>query len=390
VLFKAFFLFIAGVFAFALISVLIGLLFSGMGIMPFRHYLLGGIWQNLMAVLSLVLFLCIPVIALLTWLIRRIIGVRSRNNYLGYIFGTLWTLGWISLIIFITMMVNNFRSRASVENEIALAQPAGGKLIIKAEEGKVNYYGSDWFGFNWDNNDGPFYGLNEDSVMMTTVRINIAKSPDSMYHLHQVKFSRGNSPMTAKNLAGQVQFSSRQADSILYLPRGFAITPAQKFRNQQVLMIIEIPVGKRIVMDENVGDYRWFNIEVNHRNRGWNIDWNDDWDDSFSWSRNVEYTMTENGLKRTDNKVDGNEQQDNNEKPRTEKGGEYRYRNNKDSFPGKNSKSKMKAKESTETIKESSEIIETGKAEPVAMATPKAEAENDPSYLSNIVLTILY
>ena len=86
VLFKAFFLFIAGIMAFALIMVLIALLFSGVGVFPFKNYLLTGFWQNFLAWSSLFLFLGIPVLALITWLIRRIVGARSRTHYLGCMF----------------------------------------------------------------------------------------------------------------------------------------------------------------------------------------------------------------------------------------------------------------------------------------------------------------
>ena len=370
VLFKAFFLFIAGVISFALISVLIGLLFSGVGIMPFRNYLLGKNLQNFFALLSLVLFFCIPVIALLTWLIRRIMGVRSRNNYLGYIFGTLWVIGLFSVFTFVAMMLSNFRTRASVQDVINLSQPSGGKLIVKAEQGKVSYYGSDWFGFNWDN-DGPFYSLNEDSVMMTTVRVNLTKSPDSAYHLIRIRFSRGNNPEIAKGLAGMIQFDTHQSDSILYLPQGFAITPEEKFRNQQVLIVVQIPVGRKILVDRNVDDYHWFNIEVNHRQRGWNIDWDGDWDDTFSWNSNVEYVMTETGLKRNDSG-------ENIEKKRPEKGNGYRYKNKKDSFPEKEDKEGMIPENRKEPVKQVKEIQEDPQAEPISMAKPKLEKEVEP------------
>jgi len=198
VLFKAFFLFFAGILAFALIMFLIGLLFSGAGAFPFRNYLLTGPWQNFLAWTSLVLFLCIPVVALLTWLIRRIMGIRSRNNYLGYAFGSLWVMGLISFIIFISMLLNNFRTKASVDEEITLNQPASGKIVISVAEEKVSYYGNDWFGFHWDN-DAPFYSLTEDSVIMNTVRVNIVKSKDSVYHVHRVRFSHGNNPVIAKD-----------------------------------------------------------------------------------------------------------------------------------------------------------------------------------------------
>ncbi|HLZ87328.1 MAG TPA: PspC domain-containing protein, partial [Puia sp.] len=74
VLFKAFFLFIAGIIAFSLIMVLIGLAFRGDGLLHLKGYVLEGFWQNFLAWSGFFLFLVIPVIALLTWLIRRISG----------------------------------------------------------------------------------------------------------------------------------------------------------------------------------------------------------------------------------------------------------------------------------------------------------------------------
>ena len=373
VLFKAFFLFIAGIMAFALIMVLIGLLFSGAGTFPFRNYLLSGFWQNFLAWASLVLFLCIPIIALLTWLIRRIMGVRSRSNYLGYAFGSLWVVGLVCFIIFISMILSNFRTRASVDDEVSLNQPLAKKMIVRVAEEKTSYYGSDWFGFNWDENDAPFYSLNEDSVMMNTVRVSLVKSKDSDYHVHRVKFSHGNNPAIAKDLANEIQFNIRQTDSIIYLPQGFAITPNQKFRNQQVLVVVEIPVGKRIIVDRTVDDYHWFNININRRHRGWNIDWNNEWDDSYSWDSNVEYVMTEHGLERVDKKRDNQDEDDDNKNKPSDNG--YRYKRKVDSVKQKNTKDTTKIKAAAKVL----EPIDQKKVdEPVTQKSAVGEVHTNP------------
>jgi len=345
VLFKAFFLFIAGIMAFALIMFLIGLLFSGAGAFPFRSYLVSGVWQNFLAWTSLVLFLCIPVIALLTWLIRRIMGVRSRNNYLGYAFGSLWVIGLISFIIFISMLLNNFRTRASMEDELNITQPSTGKIIVRTTEGKVSYYGSDWFGFDWNNN-GPFYSLNEDSVMMNTVRVNFTKSQDSNYHVQRVRFSHGNSPAVAKSLASQIQFDIQQKDSFLYLPQGFAITPTQKFRNQQVLIVVEIPVGKRIIMNNSIEDYHWFNINVNRRHSHWDNEGDDYWSDYNPVASDVEYIMTDKGLERTQKIKEGSDEEDNDNTPHEG----YRYKGKTDSLKHKKIKDTIKPKATASVI----------------------------------------
>jgi phage shock protein PspC (stress-responsive transcriptional regulator) len=327
VLFKAFFLFIAGLIAFSLIMVLVGLAFKGDGLLTIKGYILTGFWQNFLAWTSFVLFLVIPVVALLTWLIRRITGVRSRSHYLGYTFATLWVIGLFSFIALAGMVVNNFRSRQHVEEDIKLFQPTHGKLIVKAIEGKNDYYDGDW----WFNVDGGrnwlFHNLSEDSLLLNTVRVNLEKSSDSDYHVQLVKFSHGNNSHIARQLAEQIRFTANQTDSILSLPSGFAILRGEKFRNQQVLVNVSIPVGKRILMNSNIDDYHWFTINVNNRHIRWSSRNSDDWEsdidgwesegrNSYPWTSNVEYTMTTDGLVRTDRKnIEREERKENEERP---------------------------------------------------------------------------
>ena len=356
VLFKAFFLFIAGCIAFALIMVLIGLLFRGGGILHLKGYILEGFWQNFLAWSGFFGFLVIPVIALLTWLIRRISGTRSRSHYLGYFFGTLWVLGLISVIVLAGMIVNNFRSRQHVEETVGLVQPPNGKLVVRTAVPSNRYEDTDWW-FDMDfGRNSPFYFRSEDSVQLTTVRVRLLKSDDSSYHVNLVKLSRGSDSRHASALANNIQFHAWQTDSTLHLPFGFSIGQGDKFRNQQVLVEVSVPVGKRILVSSSVDDYRWFNIRPGRRHIHWNdgSDWNLELDediddnDAYPYSTNVEYVMTPTGLTRTDhrsyddpdrnsrkhrrsNANDDDDQPENNARPKSDDngnkgGGGYRYK----------------------------------------------------------------
>lgn len=300
--FKAFFLFIAGIIAFSLVLLLIALVVSGVNVAPLKTFFLDGFWQNTLLWATITLFFGAPVIALLTWLIRRIAGVRSRNNYLGYIFGGLWTIGLIAGIFLMASVTKSYRSKTAVEEKVLLVQPAKGKLMVRVDENRNNYYGEDfWFGINWDSDDAPFVGVSKDSLLMKTVQVRIMKSADSAFHVQVVKLSNGEGTPQARSHAAAVSFvPQQQEDSVLLLPRGFVITSDHKFHNQQVMVIIEVPVGKRIQLDESLGDYNWFSVNVNSHRRRYRqtVDWNDDWNNDFDWSKNVEYVMTENnGLK---------------------------------------------------------------------------------------------
>ena len=304
ILFKAMFLFIAGIIAISLFGAFLGLLFGGMAFFPLKNFVLDGFWQNLMAWATLFLFLGVPIIALITWLIRRIIGVRSKNHYLGYVFGSLWLIGLVAAITLAGMFARNFKSRSLVENEITSAQPPNGKLFVDVVNNNVRYYGGDWFGIDRDD-DWPFYGINQDTLMINTVRVNVVKSKDSSFHIFKVQLSRGRNPEQARSLAEKINFNVLQQDSLLLLPRGFAISKDEKFRNQQVLIVVEVPVGKKIELDRSIDNYDWFDVNLNRR-RGWNTDWEVNWDRNFGWSSNVEFTMTPDGLERTD-RLDPNE-----------------------------------------------------------------------------------
>ena len=310
VLFKAFFLFIAGIIAFALITVLAALMFRGGGELHIKDFVLEGFWQNFLAWGAFFLFLVIPVIALLTWLIRRISGTRSRSHYLGYTFGTLWVIGLFATIVLCGMVINNFRSRQHVEQAIQLEQPSAGKLVVRTLRPINHYDDTDWwFDADWGRN-APFFPLDDDSVLVTTVRVKVVKSDDSSYHVTLLKISRGSSGSMARDLAGNIRFAVSQQDSLLNLPQGFTLARGDKFRNQQVLVLVSVPVGKRIQISSSVEDYTWFNIDPSRHHIHWDgrdNDWNNnDWDEDVSdvnaypWTANIEYRMTPTGLVRTD------------------------------------------------------------------------------------------
>lgn len=314
VLFKAFFLFIAGIIAFSLITVLAGIVFRGDGLLHLKGYVLEGFWQNFLAWTGFFLFLVIPVVALLTWFIRRITGVRSRNHYLGYSFATLWIIGLFCVIILGGMVASNFRARQHVEEGVSLAQPSHDKLIVRTTEAVNRYNDTDWWSDIDFGRHGFFYSLNQDSFLLSSVRVRILKSDDSSYHVQLIKISRGSSAAAAKETAGRIEFPVHQNDSLLNLPAGFAISSREKFRNQQVLVEVAVPVGKRILINNSVEDYHWFNIDPNNRHIRWNdrhgrtitSDWSDDDvndNESYSWNSDVEYVMTRTGLSRTDHNI---------------------------------------------------------------------------------------
>lgn len=292
ILFKAFFVFIAIIIAISLFAALTGLVFAGMVVMPFTDFILDGWGQYAIAATSLALVMGIPLLALATWLIRRIMGVRSHRHYLGYVFGGLWVIGLFSTITMCVTFANNFRTIATIEESYQIDQPSGNRLYINVSDERHKSAGSKWFADMEDIDEMPFYLIDNNTLWLNTVKIKVTQSPDSLYHVYESKSCRGNTTQEARKKAANITFGISQADSNLYLPNGFAISKKDKFRNQQVKMIIEVPLGKSIRFNEGTNRYNWFNISFNGHDR-LNIEEHNDGD---NYSSNGEYIMTTSGL----------------------------------------------------------------------------------------------
>ncbi len=296
IMFKAFFLFIAGVIAFALLVTLLAFMAAGVGVFPLKDFFLEGFWQNFFAWSTLLLFLAVPVVAFITWIIRRIMGVKSGNRYLGFTFGGLWFIGLICAGILAVSIARNFDTRARDKQEYSIVQPATGKIIVKVPDSKVQVYGRG----HWFKMDG-IMNMTDDSLFLNNVKLQITKSTDSVFHISAFKYSNGSNEAVALNNVKEISYGINQQDSTIWLDRGFSLKRGTRFRNQSVAVTIQVPVGKRIVITRSVNR----SLNYFHFNTGRN-DWDfeeEDWSTHYdSWSSDVEYIMTPGGLERVDKK----------------------------------------------------------------------------------------
>ncbi|MGZ8558367.1 MAG: PspC domain-containing protein [Chitinophagaceae bacterium] len=250
VLFKVFFLFIAGTIAFALFVAVIALIFGGIAWWPVNNFLWTSKWQQIYAWGTLIFFLGVPLIGLITWVIRRILRVRSRNSYLGWTFGFLWTIGWVAAILLVSSITKDFREYEHSDSAVAIAQPSFGKMIVAVSEPELEYTGR----FDWINDEGEGWDLSNDTLKLSTVKFNIKASADSAYHVSLKKYSFGRSEEEAMGRAEKINYAAYVRDSVLDLGSGYTIDKDSKFRGQQVEIEILVPVGKKIRFDESVNN----------------------------------------------------------------------------------------------------------------------------------------
>ncbi|HKC36278.1 MAG TPA: PspC domain-containing protein [Chitinophagaceae bacterium] len=348
VLFKVFFLFIAGAIAFGLFVALMAIIFGGVAWWPVNDYLWTNSWQPVYAWGTLILFLGVPLIGFIVWLVRRIIGVRSRSSYLGWIFGGLWALGWVSVILFVSTVVRETRYFEDADAlTIPITQPAN-KMTVMVSQPVLEFTDKAW----WIDSDAEGWSINEDSLKLSLVDFTVEKSADADYHVLLVKKSMGRSMNDAKTRAGQIQYSIESKDSILDIGNGFAISKNSKYRGQVIELKIQVPVGKKLRFDESIT--RKLNpveIKMNSRRSRLRRRIDIDYHDWFEYRTNVDYTMTENGTLVDPNKPKPAETSS---VPQN-KTGDYRYNDEQPSTTNSIEGQRKKVQEEQQKLKEMEE-----------------------------------
>ncbi|TDW99677.1 PspC domain-containing protein [Dinghuibacter silviterrae] len=297
-LFKIFFMFIAGIIAFSILASLIAVLFGSVGAYTLSDIFLQGFWAHFFFWATLVLFLGIPVVAIFYWIIRMITG-RKADNYIRYVFGSLWFLGFVSAFCLAGMIVRSVRDGNAVTDQASIAQPSHNKMIVRV---KNQSFGND--SWNWGVHMDGFMEAGDDNLLhIYDVRLNLGQSPDGDYHVAIRKRSRGNDPEDARSKAEQINYSFQQEDSILYLSRTFTLGQDERYRGQGVYVNLSVPVGKHIFLDESVDRLSEYKVRI-WKNK-WdnnNVDMDDGDYSNEDWETGVDYIMTKDGLVRADGK----------------------------------------------------------------------------------------
>jgi phage shock protein PspC (stress-responsive transcriptional regulator) len=323
---KIFAYFIIGCVCFGLVMALFALGVFSIGVFPLKDYILKGGWQNVFAWGTLILFIAVPIIGIITWLIRRIAKMRNNSRILNLTFGSLWTLGWICIILLISSIVRDFKSPSRLdEQNITLSNPQVNKLVVTSSSPTASkkYYGRNWIRFE------PFENIiDEDTAYVRNIYVEIVKATNDSFRVTMKKAARGNTRTEANNLANLIEFNVEQKDTVLQLEKGIAINKVDKFRNQAVIITVYVPVGKQIRINRGIG---W---PVHFGNGNWDRGWDNDYydwngEEDIRWQSDVDYVMKADGLYTlTGRKADGwndKKRSVNNDYNRNDNSDGYRY-----------------------------------------------------------------
>jgi len=323
-LFKVLAYIILGCIALALIVALFSLAVVSIGLFPLKNFILTDGWQSAFAWGTLIFFIAVPVVGIITFIIRRIAKMKSRNRMIRFSFIGLWILGIICFVSLITSVSVDFRRTSSInEEKIALSNANVKSLEVNSFANNRYNRSNSWLRFE------PFANFDDDTAYIGNVKIKLEKSPTDSFGVSIIKMCNGDSRRNADTLASLINFKVSQVDSLLFVDRAIAVNTTDKFRNQNVQLTIYVPVGHNIKVNKNMG-YNQIRVFGPWHDDDW-YNWNDD---GLYYKYGEEYIMKEDGLY-TLNGIPANKEDkyrdnwdnddDNNSSNSTQDGGNYRY-----------------------------------------------------------------
>ena len=240
-------LFIIGIvliiaFAVAWIAAIISLFFG----QPYLTYIFPE--QMLVAnlsVFSLFLMVGLPLISII-FLISRLLFATRVNPYMKRGVTILTVLAWVGFFASASYLSRGFHKGRSVE--VLTSSVEEDVLEIEFDQ---KY--QDIAGMELKIQGGNFELFENDEELVTkNIHLNFEKGKGDKITVKQRVYTRGESVAEVNQLAETLNYPLVLKDNKLVLPTHFVIPKGVKYRGQRVIIDINVPEGKSIVLDKNV------------------------------------------------------------------------------------------------------------------------------------------
>jgi phage shock protein PspC (stress-responsive transcriptional regulator) len=245
---------LVGVFVLLLIALLFMAMLgvSGLTIPIFisNQFLTGG--QQFWAMTSIVLLIVIPLIWILYHFIKWIFKIQHSSRPFNILVGCLFLAGIITTIITSVNIAREFTQQGKIRNTVELLNPTASVMMLKLMDDPK---------YDEDNNF-KFFTHNRGNLSVTTgsdlnfrtdnVSFTVQKATGDKFELVQIFSAKGSTEKAATESAQKIIYNFEQRDSMLLFSDRFPIPKGSMYRDQHVKLILKVPVGKSIYLDESM------------------------------------------------------------------------------------------------------------------------------------------
>ncbi len=213
--------------------------------------------------------LIIPLIGIIFSSVKYLVGIKKKTKYVSLFLGFLWTVSLFTVIYLGITTGRQFREEIQVTEKIEIAQPTNNTMYIMMDkpdkyplENNVfdaqSKHGHSIFkkDFWYEDENYGFFTISKDSFAFNHITVEIEQSLDSNFVVLINKSARGSNKPEAKQNAQETAYTILQpADSLLNIPSIVSIQSNEKWHNQQVKVIIRVPINKQVFVNSNLEYY---------------------------------------------------------------------------------------------------------------------------------------
>ncbi|GDX52309.1 hypothetical protein LBMAG27_13560 [Bacteroidota bacterium] len=223
-----------GVFSFALPAVFTHMLFSNVDL----GWLITGS----------ILVVGIPLVLLLLNGIRILFNVNLHLKSVGLVMLIFWLAG-VGMATYQGVKLGKEFAKEGSNREATTLTMVGDTLKLDVSPNRIEWREkekeySEFF-------HGIYLTDKEDSLYIRTVSLDIQPSKTDSAELVIIRRSRGSTSMEARNLAGETEYHYVMSGNTLTLSPVCLIETDNKFRGQNVDMILKLPVGKSVYLEKD-------------------------------------------------------------------------------------------------------------------------------------------
>lgn len=256
------------IFMFALLSTIFG--FSVMGsntefnewinliFLERGHYTLG--------MFGLALFFGVPVLMMLYGGIKLLFRIVYTNRWLNLGMGITWLVGLIIALYVGIATGKDFGNNGKIKEQVQLTQHDTLYLTLNDNKHLLAEYSLNDDVIEYDHgkvhirrHNGEYHigKKGEAKTIIGHASLNIVPSLTDHFELYVIKEARGEDRRSATERAKAISYKVEQKDSVVTFDDLFTVNASEKFRAQEVTVVLKVPRGKVIHLNKNMENFIW-------------------------------------------------------------------------------------------------------------------------------------
>lgn len=209
-----------------------------------------------LVVTALILFIGVPLMLIMYRCVRFLFNIQQHNKIVNYTGGVLWVIG-IAMMVYIGVRIGTeFSTESYVKKRISVVQPQGKKLFLDVKPSDEDYHRS-YIRFlhnnkKYHNDNWNIFSREDDRYRLGYPQVDIVQSETDSFQVVILKSAWGPDKKEANIAAKNITYDFTQKDSLLVLNSYFDISENDKFRGQNVKIIIKVPLDKSIYLSNRM------------------------------------------------------------------------------------------------------------------------------------------